>query len=284
MVAKQPKWLLGYKNDIYSQCGEDGVIEKILDIIPDKNKWCVEFGAWDGIFLSNVRSLIESSNYSAVLIEGSEERFQTLKNNYSKYNNVYPLNGFVGYSEKDNLDTILKTIEIPKDFDFLSIDVDGNDYHIWDAMKKYSPKVVCIEFNPTVPTEVEFVQEANPRVNQGSSLLSLVKLGKEKGYELVSVLPWNAFFVKSEYFPLYEISENSPQQLRKSTELVTHIFSGYDGKIILQGGQKLCWHGVSFNDKNLQILPKFLRTAPFNYGRVRKLLLYVLKKMKVFSL
>lgn len=283
MVAKQPKWLLGYKNDIYSQCGEDGVIEKILDIIPDKNKWCVEFGAWDGIFLSNVKAMIENSDYSAVLIEGSKNRFNTLKNNYSEYKNVHPLNCYVGYSENDNLDKILSNVEIPKYFDLLSIDVDGNDYHIWAAMQKYSPKVVCVEFNPTVPTEVEFVQEANPTVNQGSSLISLVNLGKKKGYELVSVLPWNAIFVKKEYFPLFEINDNSPAMLRESSEMVTHIFSGYDGKIILKGGQKLYWHGVNYNEKNMQVMPKFLRSAPFNYGLVRKLLFYVFRKIKNFS-
>lgn len=279
-MEKKSEWLLDHANNEFSQNGEDGVIQKILDLIPDKNNWCVEFGAWDGIYLSNVKSLIEQRDYSAVLIEGSKKRYEVLKNNYVDYKDVYPINSYVGFSSADCLDVVLSEIEIPCDFDFLSIDVDGNDYHIWDAINQYSPKVICIEFNPTIPTEVEFVQIADPSVNQGSSLLSLVKLGKAKGYELVSVLPWNVIFVKSMYFPLLDINDNNPSTLRKNLEFITYIFTGYDGKVILQGSKSLCWHDINYQDDNLQILPKYLRKAPFNYGYIEKLFLRMLKIIK----
>ncbi len=50
--VKPSNWLLDYGKNVYSQTGEDGVIEKILDILPDRDSWCVEFGAWDGVHLS----------------------------------------------------------------------------------------------------------------------------------------------------------------------------------------------------------------------------------------
>ena len=180
-MKKTSMWLLNYKSDKYSQMGEDGVIEEILKILPKNDKWCVEFGAWDGQYLSNTRNLIESQDYAAVLIEGSKTKFKELEKNYAKNPKVITLNQFVGFEKKDNLDQILTKTSIPIDFDFLSIDIDGNDYYVWKTMVKYQPKAVCIEFNPTIPTEVKFIQKADNSVNQGSSLLSLVELGKEKG-------------------------------------------------------------------------------------------------------
>ena len=157
MNAK-PEWLLDYASNTYSQAGEDGVIAKILEMLPETDQWCVEFGAWDGLYLSNVRRLIEEKDYSAILIEGDKKKFERLRNNYADNHNVETVNAFVGYNAEDGLDKILSAFNIPKNFDFLSIDVDGNDYHIWKAVQQYRPKSVCVEYNPTIPSQVYFVQ------------------------------------------------------------------------------------------------------------------------------
>lgn len=272
-MKKTPTWLLDFKSDKYSLMGEDGIIEKIIKTLLNNNKWCVEFGAWDGKYASNTRNLIENKNYSAVLIEGDKNKFKDLQKNYLNNSKVITLNKFVGFDKKNNLDQILKNTPIPIDFDFLSIDIDGNDYYVWKAMSKYKPKVICIEFNPTIPTKVRFVQPPDPSVNQGASLLSLTELGKEKGYELISVLAVNAFFVKSEYYPLFQINKNnSPEVLRTNVDFVTYLFSGYDGKIFLQGLKKLPWHGLELNESKMQLLPGFLRKYPCNYNNVEKTL------------
>jgi hypothetical protein len=276
-MEKQSEWLLQFKDDIHSQSGEDGIIKKILEVLQEKDRWCVEFGAWDGIYLSNTRNLIERLGYSAILIEGSERKYEALKENCAEYNNVTAINQFVGFSDKNNLDEILKDTPIPLDFDFLSIDVDGNDYHIWKAMSQYRPKLVCIEYNPTIPTEIKFIQEPDPSVNQGASLMALVELGKEKGYELVAVLPTNSFFIKSEYFPLFRIQNNSPVILRKSLDVITYLFSGYDGKMFLHGSKKLPWHGIEINESKIQQLPKFLQKYPRNYTKIEKLFFVIHK-------
>ncbi len=268
---KKPTWLLDFKYDRFSQHGEDGIIEKIIEILPEKDKYCVEFGAWDGIAMSNTRNLIINKGYSAVLIEGDSAKFEELKRNYAQIPNVITINRFVGFGEDDNLDQILKDTPVPSDFDFLSIDIDGNDYYVWKAMKNYSPKVVCIEFNHTIPTEVEFVQPPDHSVNQGVSLLSLVKLGKEKGYELVAVSIVNAFFVKKEYFPLFEIEDNRPEILRTNLEYVTYLFLGYDGTLFLRGFRKSPWHeGLELEESRMQFLPNFLRRYPQNYNEFEK--------------
>jgi hypothetical protein len=272
-MKKVSTWLSAFRANVHSQCGEDGVIQKILETIPDHDRWCVEFGAWNGEHLSNTCNLIENGGYSAVLIEGSAKKSVDLRARYAGNAAVIPVNQYVGCADDNNLDHILSKTPIPVDFDFLSIDIDGNDYHVWKAISRYKPKVVCIEFNPTIPTEIRFVQPSDPSVSQGTSLLSLVELGTAKGYELVSVLPWNAFFVRSEYYPSFEIDDNRPEVLRTDFSEITHLFSGYDGTIFLAGSQTLPWHGIKIQQSRMQYLPRLLRGSTANSGRIRRVAL-----------
>ena len=233
----------------------------ILETLPERDNWCVEFGAWDGVYLSNTNFLIENFGYKAVLIEGDNSKYMELKRNYAGNKSVYLVNALVGFGLRDGLDVLLEGIPLPTNFDFLSIDIDGNDYHVWGALCRLQPKIVCIEFNHTIPNEVSFVQEANPAVNQGCSLKSLIQLGASKGYELVKVSTCNAFFVRRGLFSLFGINDNSPEALRHS-DAVTYIFSGYDGTMFLRGNCSLPWHGMPLSEKNIQHLPRRLRVFP----------------------
>jgi hypothetical protein len=264
-LERDPAWLIEFGRNYHSQAGEDGIVEKILALLPANDRWCVEFGAWDGLHLSNSRHLIEDRGYLAVLIEGSSERFADLRRNYAANPRVTALNAFVGFTAADGLDALLASLPIPQDFDLLSIDIDGNDYHVWKAVAKYRPKVVCIEFNPTIPTEVSFTQQPDPALNQGSSVTRLTELGKEKGYELVCVLHHNAFFVDGKYFALFGIADNRPATLRKDLSSITYIFSGFDGTLFLDGERKLIWHGLPLLESRIQHLPEALRKFPGNY-------------------
>jgi hypothetical protein len=109
-------------------------------------------------------------------------------------------------------------------------------------------------------------------------LSALTELGKEKGYELVSVLPFNAIFVRKDFFPIYEISDNRPETLRVHKDLITYIFMGFDGTIFLRGLRKLSWHGIELSEAKFQILPKFLRKYPSNYSKVERFLFNLLFK------
>jgi hypothetical protein len=264
--------LLDYFGNTHSQTGEDGILSKVLEVLPANDKWCVEFGAWDGQHLSNTCKLVEDHDYSAVLIEADKKRFIDLKAKFEQNARITALNAFVGFTVTDSLDILLKASPIPKDFDLLSIDIDGNDYHVWNAVSTYEPKVVCIEYNPTIPNEVEFVQPANPSIQQGASLLALTKLGKRKGYELVAVTSLNAIFVRSEFFPLFKISNNEPRTLREDVSAITYIFSGQDGTILFAGGNFLPWHSVHSRitySSRIRQLPKIFREYPENFGPLR---------------
>lgn len=247
-------------------------------MLPACDQFCVEFGGWDGIHLSNVRRLVQKDDYAAVFIEGDPKKFVELKKNYQDNPKVTSLNKFVGFEQNDCLDDLLSPLDVPMDFDFLSIDIDGNDYHVWKAVTKYRPKLVCIEFNPTIPTEVNFVQQANSEVMLGSSVTAMCELAKEKGYELVSLLPCNAFFVEARYLELFEISDNSPQALRRDTSLVTWMFIGYDGSVNLTGAKRMPFHSMDIPESKLQVLPSFIRKFPDNLSPVRSLVFRALRR------
>jgi hypothetical protein len=279
---KEPCWLLDFASKTFSQNGEDGVLWKCLELLPARDRWCVEFGAWDGKYLSNVRRLIEQADYSAVMIEADKSKFRELVTNYSDNKKVKPLNAYVGFSGENRLDALLEPIGVPKDFDVLSIDIDGNDYHVWQALQRYRPKLVCIEFNPTIPTEVAFVQPADACVNQGCSVLSLFQLAKEKGYELIAVLPLNAIFVDARYFSRFEIADNRPATLRQDASAITWMFFGYDGSVHIAGAKKLPWHNMPIDERRLQMVPRFLRRYPKNYSRLQKLLYKAYKRCRTW--
>src|SRR5438132_14120482 len=89
-------WLQEYAKSVHSQYGEDGIIEKILETIGQQDRWCVEFGAWDGKHLSNTFNLIEHHGYSAVLIEGCSRKFQNLAGTQTLFPKIIPVNAFAG--------------------------------------------------------------------------------------------------------------------------------------------------------------------------------------------
>jgi hypothetical protein len=265
-MSRSNQWLLAHAANRFSQNGEDGVIDKILEVIGQPVGWCVEFGAWDGKHLSNTYALIEEKAFSAVLIEGSTERYLDMKRSFSKNPKITPVNAFVGFTPADGLDQILAKTDIPREFDLLSIDIDGNDFHVWKAVREYDPRVVVIEFNPTIPTAVDFVQPADMSVNQGCSILALVNLAAEKGYELVCITQCNCLFVRSDLFDKFEIEDNRPAAIRADESLVSWLFCGYDGTVFVRGYGIMPWHGIPYREKKMQRVARVFRQFPSNHG------------------
>jgi hypothetical protein len=279
-LKKDDRWLLEHAANVTSQNGEDGIIAKILDVIGQPVGWCVEFGAWDGSHLSNTYELITRRGFSAVLIEGSERRFRELARRFEGNPKVLPISAFVGFSAVDGLDRVLVRTPIPEEFDVLSIDIDGNDYHVWEATTRYRPRVVVIEYNPTIPTPVDFVQPADMNVNQGSSLLALTRLGREKGYELVAATLHNALFVRRDFFAAFGIEDNSPAAIRPDESMVTYIFNGMDGTVFIRGYGKLGWHGIPYREKRMQLVARPFRRFPDTFGPVMRRLARVYRSVR----
>ena len=179
--------LIEYRKNIYSQNGEDGVLEEIfkrINIASSNNeKWCVEFGAWDGKHLSNTFHLVEQG-WNAVYIEGDKEKYQDLLETVKQYPKIKPINAMVGFEESDsnNLNNLLIGTKIPKDFDLLSIDIDSFDLAVWQCFVG-KPKVVIIEINSSI--EPGILQWHDGIFCQGNSFSSTIKVAEDKGYMLV---------------------------------------------------------------------------------------------------
>jgi hypothetical protein len=234
--------LLEFRSDITSQCGEDGIIARIVDLIQPRRRYCVEFGAWDGMKYSNCYNLLANYNWHGVMIEANAEKFRELQATYANNDRVALVNRHVNFAGADTLDGILDECSAPEDPALVSIDIDGNDYYIFESLATHRPEVVVIEFNPTIPNDVFFVQEKSFSVNHGCSLLALVQLGKSKGYELAACTELNAFFVRSDKFGRLGIANNHIFNLYAPVQ-DGRIFQGYDGSIHVVGMDRMIWKG-----------------------------------------
>ena len=199
--------LIDYKHNIYSENGEDGILEKIFELLSpvlSEEKWCVEFGAWDGIYASNTYKFIKSGWYG-VYIEGDKERFEDLLHTASKNSKIIPICEFVSHrkDEKNNLNNILARTNIPNDFELLSIDIDSFDLDVWNSFSG-NPKVVVIEINSSLRPGI--IQWHDGKNFIGNSFTATLNCAKKKGYRLVCHTG-NMIFVRDDLSNLIKIDE-----------------------------------------------------------------------------
>ncbi len=194
---------------IFSQNGEDGILMYLFSVIGILNHTVVEIGIGNGREC-NSRNLIQNFGWRGWLIDGSEKNVEEARNFYRDYG----INGAVkihhSWITTENIENVLQKMQIPKSVDLLSIDIDGNDYWIWEKISCIQPRVVVIEYNAsfgidlsvTVPYDSEFDRYKKHKSGyyHGASLKALTKLGKTKGYSLVCCDSngVNAFFVRDE--------------------------------------------------------------------------------------
>ena len=271
-MAETRVGLQDFKADIYSQSGEDGILAELFRRLGIDRGFCVELGAHDGIHLSNTRHLIERSRWNGILIEPDPRRFQQLRANVRDFGGVTCVEAWVSFEGRDTLDEILARNGAPPDFDLLSIDIDGNDYHLWDSLRRFTPKVVIIEHTPTSPNDVAFVQPRDLRVSQGTSLRSIAHLAGEKGYELCAVTDTNGVFVRTELVPRLGLGDHSLETLRPDSAFTMKLFQLFDGTLKLSGNDRLVWHDLPIDERRLQIVPRVLRGYPPAQSPTTKLL------------
>jgi hypothetical protein len=254
--------LLNFNRNITSEHGEDGILEKIFQVIGEGARWCAELGALNGKHGSNVWHLIKERGWSGVLIEADKTYFEKLQQEYSGSDRTHCVNAFVSFEGENSLDRIFANTPLPRAFDLFSLDIDGNEYHLWESLSDYRPRVLLVEFNPSIPNEVSFVQPRDMKVFQGSSLRAFVELGKRKRYELVAATETNAFFVLRDLFPKFGIADNSIDMLHTDHRYETKLFQLYDGTLRIAGNTRLIWHNTPIDVRKLQTLPRRRRYYP----------------------
>ena len=226
------EYLAQYCSNVFSQAGEDGIINKIFEIIGVESKLAVEFGAWDGFHFSNTAALWgQDYTWKGVLIEGDLERFKELKRNTSLFN-VLALQEWVGVGPHDCLEAILSRAGITQTIDILSIDIDGNDYHIFVSLDTIRPRLIVCEYNPTIPVWYDIYGPYSKDNNIGQSVGALNRIAATKGYRLVALTQVNAFYVREKDFEKFADFETDLAKITINDGYIT-LITTYDGKYAL---------------------------------------------------
>jgi hypothetical protein len=196
-----------YEFKIFSQWGEDGIIQHLINSVQIENKTFIEFGVED-FFESNCRFLLMKDNWKGYVIDGSEANIARIRASYYFWR--HHLNTKQAFITKDNINELLAESRFEEDLGLLSIDLDGIDYFVLEAISMYRPRILIAEFNDvfgsqraiTVPYRADFNRTKAHYSNLyfGASIAAISILAESKGYAFVGTgsMGGNAFFVRSD--------------------------------------------------------------------------------------
>jgi len=198
--------LTDYEFKVFSQWGEDGIIQYLSAVIEMKHKTFIEFGV-ESFMEANCRFLLMKDNWSGYVIDASSSNIANLKKSYFYWK--YQIEAVEAFVTKDNINDLLAKSCFDEDVGILSIDIDGNDYFVLEAINAVRPRILICEYNAvfgarkiSVPYEPDFFRTRKHYSNLywGASLSAITFLANKKGYSLVGTnrSGCNAFFVRND--------------------------------------------------------------------------------------
>jgi hypothetical protein len=193
---------------VYSQWGEDGIIQYLLKHVAIENKTFVEFGV-ENYLEANTRFLLVNNNWAGLIMDGDPQNIDFIKHDLHVYyaHNLKVESVFI---TRDNINDIITRNGISGDIGILSVDIDGNDYWVWEAINCVNPRIVICEYNSifgpsaklTTPYQPDFFRGTAhfSNVYYGASIAALTYLANKKGYSLVggNLAGNNVFFVRND--------------------------------------------------------------------------------------
>ena len=203
-APRRPQAPLRYGFKTYSQSDEDGIIQEIFKRIGTNNRIFVEFGVESGVECNSVKLLVEG--WRGLWLEGSATRIEQIRKNFQTFLDERRLGVSEAFVAAENINALLEQGGVTGEIDFLSIDIDNNDYWVWKAITVIQPRVVVIEYNAALRPPLSLVVPYDPERRWdgsnyfGASLEALVRLGRNKGYRIVgcNFSGANAFFVRDD--------------------------------------------------------------------------------------
>lgn len=222
--------LQNHEFKVFSQWGEDGILQWIIDHIEIRNKTFIEFGVED-FRESNCRYLMMSRGWSGFVLDGSDRNVGEIRRAYWHWR--YNLVARAAFITRENVDELLAESGFDADLGILSIDIDGMDYHVLERIQRLRPRIIVAEYNAlfgdsrpiTVPYDPTFTRgKAHyTHVYFGASLAALTHLASAKGYALIGTNSngVNAFFIRRDLLraPFRELSSQeayTPTTVRQS--------------------------------------------------------------------
>ena len=205
--SKGSTQLRDHEFKVFSQWGEDGILQYLLRVVPIVNQTFIEFGVED-FFQSNCRFLMMKDNWRGFVIDGSEENIERLKTSYFFWK--HELGALASFITRENINELLSHSGFEEDLGILSIDLDGIDLYVLEAITNFRPRILICEYNAvfgverkiSVPYDPAFVRTARHSSNlyAGASLAALHHVAAMKGYSLVGTNSAgnNAFFVRND--------------------------------------------------------------------------------------
>jgi hypothetical protein len=195
---------------VFSQWGEDGIVQRLVSGVPIERQVFVEFGVQD-YSEANTRFLLLHRNWSGLILDGDPTNIDAVRRSdlYWRHN----LKAECAFITRENINALIADAGLHGDIGLLSIDIDGNDYWVWQAIDVVSPRIVVAEYNArfgptravTVPYDPAFTRARAhySMIYYGASLRALELLGQRKGYVLVGCNSAgnNAFFVRQDCLP-----------------------------------------------------------------------------------
>ncbi len=201
---QNPKSLIPFGSKVYSQSDEDGIIREIFNRIGVTNKTFVEFGIGNGLENNTLALLFEG--WKGLWIDASSKSVNKIRTYFNIILEKEQLKIVESFITKENIDRLISDNIKSEEIDLLSVDIDGNDYHIIDAITCVSPRVIVVEYNAKFTPPILYCMDYNPTHRWekddcfGASLKFFEVNLEKKGYNLVgcNLSGANAFFVRKD--------------------------------------------------------------------------------------
>jgi len=190
---------------VFSQWGDDGIIQWLAGVLEFPSKTFVEFGVAN-YRESNTRFLMMNDNWSGLVMDGSESNVAQIVD--SEYFWKYQLTARAAFIDRDNINNLLRASRIGKEVGILHVDLDGNDYWIWKEINVVDPIVAILEYNSVFGTDrsitIPYAKDFNrtkahySNLYWGASLRALCQQSMSKGYAFIGCNSAgnNAYFIR----------------------------------------------------------------------------------------
>lgn len=229
-----------YSFKVFSQWGEDGIIQFLTQALNIRNRTFIEFGVED-FRESNCRFLLLKDNWRGFVVDGSPENVRSIRDSW--YFWQYDLQAEASFIDRDNVDAILSRSGFDPEVGILSVDIDGVDYHVLERLERWNASIVIVEYNPvfgserpiTVPYDPAFwrTRAHHSNLYYGANLPAFDHLLSHRGYAFVGVNQQrsNAFYVRTDLLndrvraadPLRFAQDSTFRESRDETGALTHL-------------------------------------------------------------